>query len=277
MTDSTFRYRKYLLAGTYAAGYATSMILLNQAWYRDYPRASFHVFDDLPEWQQSDKAGHGLSAYLLSRYTYTASAWAGYRDRQSIWHGALFSTLYLGSIEFLDGYSCQWGFSWSDLAANLAGSSLFAIQQSCWHEQRFMIKYSYHSTSYPDLRPDLLGKTWPENLIKDYNGTTCWISGNPSSFFNNPIVPSWLNLAFGYSGSGMLGGRENPISYLGTTLPTEIRYRRFFLSPDLAFSKIKTRSPLLKTLFLLLDAVKVPMPALEFNHPQGFKFHALYF
>lgn len=54
-------------------------------------------------------------------------------------------------------------------------------------------------------------------------------------------------------------------------------YRQYYLSLDIDFRRIPTRRKGLKTLFFLLNTLKVPAPALEFNRKQGWKGHWLYF
>ncbi len=54
-----------------------------------------------------------------------------------------------------------------------------------------------------------------------------------------------------------------------------IPYRRFFISPDIDLEKIKTRSKFLRGTLKVLNAIKVPMPTLEFNEHKT-KFMWLY-
>src|SRR5687768_17519278 len=46
--------RIWLVTSANVALWAGSYIALNQAWYRDYPRSSFRLFDDMDEWNQMD-------------------------------------------------------------------------------------------------------------------------------------------------------------------------------------------------------------------------------
>jgi hypothetical protein len=135
-----------------------------------------------------------------------------------------------------------------------------------WHDQRIKLKWSFHTTKYAQYRTDLLGKNLAENVLKDYNGQTYWGSTNIKSFLSKDThIPAWLNLAVGYGADGMLGARTNPETYNGTSLPYFKRGRQLYLSADVDLSKIKTRSAFLKTLLNVLNFVKIPMPALEYN------------
>ncbi|MFZ4546324.1 MAG: hypothetical protein ACOYN4_02755, partial [Bacteroidales bacterium] len=49
--------RLNLFTTTVVVGYSATLVGLNYLWYADYPRSSFHTFNDIKEWQQIDKAG----------------------------------------------------------------------------------------------------------------------------------------------------------------------------------------------------------------------------
>ena len=54
------------------------------------------------------------------------------------------------------------------------------------------------------------------------------------------------------------------------------RYRQWYLSPDVDFTKIRTNKKGLKVLFFVLSAVKFPAPTLEFSNG-NFKGHWIVF
>ena len=122
------------------------------------------------------------------------------------------------------------------------------------------MKYSFHQTRFAEQRPDKLGNGLAEELLKDYNGQTYWLSANMNSFLNTDYLPDWLNLAFGYGAEGMLTGEPNDPQF-----PNQSRTRQYYLSLDMDLSKIKTKSHLLKTIFDVLNVIKVPFPTLELN------------
>ena len=136
------------IAGS-AAVWAASYIALDKAWYADQPRSSFHVFNDIKEWQQADKGGHIWSAYQMSRLTTEMWKWTGMKKNHAVWAGAASGIAYQSIIEIQDGFAPDWGFSWSDMAANVVGASAFASQELLWKEQRIQIKYSYHDAGHP--------------------------------------------------------------------------------------------------------------------------------
>jgi len=284
LDSDTFNYNRTraIILGESAA-ITTSMIGLYQLWYKDYPRTSFHSFDDSREWLQMDKVGHGMSAYALGYTNYKLLKWAGVKERPSNWIGGSVGLLFLSLVEVQDAYSAQWGFSWSDMAANLSGYLFFTLQQEIWKEQRIVLKYSYNHSPYQQYRPDLLGNRNFNALLKDYNGQTYWASCNISSFLKEESgFPKWLNLALGYSGYGMTGGNYNPI-YLdaqGLASHTFDRRRQFLLAPDIDLTKIPVKKQWLKDVLFALNFLKFPAPTIELNTGQGntkFKSYWLYF
>lgn len=271
-TAAFSKHRVKLVAALNVAAYAGTLVALNEAWYKGYPRTSFHVFDDSKEWLQVDKVGHAWSAYSLGKYSSDVWQWAGLPHKKAVWLGGLSGAGYLTVIELLDAHSARWGWSWADMAANVAGSGLFISQELLWKEQRIQFKFSSHKKSYDaSLKAranDLYGTSLPEKILKDYNGQAYWLSVNLKSFLSDSRLPEWLNISFGYGAEGMLGGFENKwTNDDGTTI---IRYdikrrRQFYLSPDIDLTKIKTNKKAVRTLLNVLNAIKFPAPAIEFS------------
>ena len=286
-TDSVnYKGRKWFAGGVTALGYGGSFIFLSQAWYDEYPKTSFHTFNDAGEWLQVDKVGHAWTAYQASRLTTNMWRWAGVENKKAMWYGTGSSLLYMLAIEYLDGRSAQWGWSWSDVAANFSGAALYVGQELGWREQRISFKFSSHYIDYeePDLEQranDLFGTSWAERLLKDYNAQTYWLSANIKSFFPRTKIPGWLNLSVGYGADGMFGGFEN-VAYSKTDGSVTFdrrdieRYRQWYLAPDVDFTKIRTKSKFLKSVFSALNVLKFPAPALEFSNG-SFKFKAIAF
>jgi len=284
VNNTVDRKKVWIVSGTQAAVWAGSFIALNQAWYADYPKSEFHFFNDWDEWQQMDKAGHVWSTYQISRLSADMWRWTGINRKKAAWLGGASGIAYLSIIEILDGFSDKWGFSTGDMLMNITGAGLFVSQDLLWQSQRIQMKMSYYPYDYPpDIRPrsdELFGTAGMERILKDYNSQTYWLSMNPSSFFPGSRIPKWLNISIGYNARLMLGGEENIwTNENGETVDrTDIeRYRRFFLSLDADLTRIRTRSKLLKTVFSLINMVKIPAPALEWNTKGEFRLHGLYF
>jgi uncharacterized protein YfiM (DUF2279 family) len=270
--DSLHRTRRnsVVLAQTTVA--TATLIGLNQLWYSDYPRSSFKIIDDSSEWLQMDKLGHVFSAYQLSSFGASTLNWAGVREKNQLLYGSILSLGFLTAVEVMDGFSEQWGFSWTDMVANAAGTGLYVGQELLWDEQRILLKYSFHRTQFAQQRPDKLGNSLAEEFLKDYNGQTYWLSANINSFLKIDGIPNWLNLAFGYGADGMLTGDPNDPLFLNQN-----RTRQYYLSLDIDLSRIKTNSNLLKTVFSVFNLIKVPFPVLKLNSNGSVKMHYLYF
>lgn len=251
------------------AGLAGTMVLLDQAWYAGYDRAPMHTFDDSREWLQMDKGGHVFNTYQLGRVGHAMVARCGTSNKKATWIGGGIGWVFLAGIEVLDGTSDAWGFSWSDMAANTVGAGLFIGQQLAWDEQRIQVKLSSHPTGYAQLRPDLLGSGFAEELLKDYNGHTFWFSANLRSFMPESRLPRWLNVAVGYGAEGMVSAHAPPGG--------DGRYRQFYLSPDVDLTRIRTRSKFLRTTLFLLNGFKFPLPALELQEGGRLRGHWVYF
>jgi uncharacterized protein YfiM (DUF2279 family) len=265
--------RKVSVELGYSVAYAGSMTILYQAWYKNYPQTSFHWFNDNAEWLQMDKAGHAFTSFQLARANTKALQWAGYNKQQSEIYGTISSLLTMCSIEGFDGFSANWGASYGDIIANTSGAALFFTQNYFFHKSPFFIKYSFHFTDYPAVRPDELGKTKIEQLLKDYNGQTYWLSINIHDLFSS-FKPHWLNLAIGYSATDMISARFQPIRGCVGNLYSP--RRQFFLSLDIAPSKINIRQRWLKTLLKTFEIIKIPFPALEYSAKHVY-FHGVYF
>ncbi len=298
--DSLNKTRFWVLNSGIAASYTGTMVALSTAWYADYPRDKFHFFNDYGEWLDIDKSGHFFSAYFESKWTKHLYQWTGMDDRKSAYMGAAGGMLFQGGIEILDGFSSEWGFSWWDIAFNAAGSGTFLGQELLWQEQRIHLKLSAHlpkydtnpiqafnseaTTTVKDRAAELYGTSPASVMLKEYNGLTLWASGNIHAFIQkeDSRFPKWLNIAFGYSAENVFSGFNNQwVDDDGNLfiLDPEVypRYRQFIIAPDVDFTRIPTKSRGLKIFFGLLNVIKIPSPAIEFNTRGKLRFYPLYF
>lgn len=281
--DSTPRFKTYpynkkrvqMVAIANVAAYTGSMIALDALWYQNHPRSSFHFFNDNDEWLQMDKAGHVYSAYVASNASMEMWRWTGLNRKQRIWLGGLGGVAYQSIIEILDGFSAEYGFSAGDFAANVLGSALFVSQELAWDEQKIKFKFSFQNKMYPTQElqkraEKLYGESQIERFLKDYNGQSYWISGNIHSFAPSLNLPEWLNIAVGYGAEGMFGGTQNIALDKDGNLTFDQRdikrYRQWFISPDIDFTRIKTNKSGVKVLLFVLNSFKLPAPGLELSN-----------
>lgn len=273
-SDSLDISRRNTVIITEASLASLTLIGLDQLWYADFPRSKFKTINDTNEWLQMDKLGHVFSSYQLGKVGANALNWAGVRKNDQLLYGATLGFGFLTAVEIFDGYSEEWGFSWSDMVANGLGTGLYVGQELLWDEQRITMKYSFHQTRFANLRPDKLGDGLLEESLKDYNGQTYWLSVNVHSFAKNSKIPKWINVAIGYGADGMLTGKNENVNNF---ILAQDRYRQWYLSLDVDLSRIQTNSRLLRTLFDVFNVIKLPFPAIEFNSKNGIKLHYIYF
>jgi len=272
--DSTLRQpdkkkiNRFIIAGGLA--YGTAMIALNELWYKNDPRVKFHFFNDNEEWYKLDKMGHSLSSYHISEISYTAFERAGYTREKALVAAGLTSFLLMTPIEWLDGYSPAYGASLGDIAANTIGFTVFMTQTLIFKKQLLNIKYGFWPSPYASLRPSVLGKSIPEQMLKDYNGQTFWLSIDLHEAISDKI-PHWLNLGIGYGANEMVHAREQ------TNLDNGYySYRQWYLSIDPDFSHVRTKNKLLKAGIGFLKIIRIPAPSLEFSQ-KSLKWHWLSF
>jgi len=293
-TSEVNKKRRNLMLSLGGATYTVGSFALYKTWYEDYPRSSFHFYNDSREWRGMDKAGHLYSTYSQSKLCYQGWRWAGQSEQTAIWSGFACGLIFQSTIEVMDGFSEEWGFSWTDMGANLLGGGLFVGQQKAWGEQRILIKNSSSPKSYDffengseqqnllDNRIQrLYGSGYLQNWLKDYNGQTVWLSANMRSFFPKLPVPEWLNLSLGYGAENMIGGYSNQWrdNDKEIVIDSELypRYSQFYISLDADLSKVHTRSPFVRTLLDVLNVLKMPFSAIEINTRGEVKFHLLHF
>lgn len=269
------------------AAFTGMMIYLNSIWYEQYDRTGFHFYDDSDEWLQIDKIGHAWTSYHGGRWGKALLQWSGVEEKKASVYGAPLGFVFLTGVEAMDGFSEGWGFSATDMLANTGGVGLFLGQELLWQEQRIIFKYSLEPVDYfehPEVQQrvqDIYG-TGLQELFKDYNAQTYWLSISPSKFMKESSqFPKWLAVSVGYSADGMLGGRTNYWCDNPDIKPEDCpllqridfsdevdRNRQLFLSLDIDLEQIDTNSELLKTLFGVVNMIKIPAPAIEVTDGQ---------
>lgn len=247
--------------------YTGAMIGLNSVWYSQYDKQSFRFFNDWPEWNQMDKLGHVYSSFQLSSIGSRALQWSGVSKKKSDVAGTITSFAIMSSIEILDGFSSGYGASASDWAANAVGSGFYLGQNLLWNEVRIYPKYSFHRTEFAKQRPGTLGNGLLEEMIKDYNGQTIWLSVDVDKFLK---FPKWLNIAVGYGAESMIYANDGQNIEQGL-----YPYRQLYLSLDFDLTGIKSRSKVVNTLIYFANMIKLPAPAIEFSQgkPKGYLFY----
>lgn len=272
-TDSLNKKRlKTLIIGG-SSFYVASMTGLYFLWYANGEQQPFQFFDDNAQWKQVDKVGHFYSNYHYNLGALQAFRWTGMEEKKARLWSTVTSIGIMTSIEVFDGFSAEFGASWGDFVANTGGALFLLGQYALWDEVRLHPKFSFHQTSFAGQRPDVLGSGLNEEILKDYNGQTYWLSVDMDKFLPQKKFPKWLNIAFGYGAENMLYARDNENRELAQITP----FRQYYLGLDWDLTAIKTKSKFLKTVLYFANMIRLPAPALEYNSKGEWKWHALYF
>lgn len=271
------RKKLYTVVAVESIYYGGSMLVLQNAWYKDRPTVPLHFFNDNRGYLQVDKFGHAFGSYAESYIGYHWLKKIGLSKTNALLLGGTMGFILQTPIEIMDGIHEGWGFSWGDITANAAGSALVIGQELLFKEQIIKYKFSYAESSYSSRDNDYLGKTSLDRLLKDYNGHTYWLSMPVNKLAFSNRIPDWLNIAVGYGANGMFGEFENITEYNGFPIAPTERYRQYLLSLDIDWTRIKTRSKFLKILFTGMTFVKLPFPAIEFTSKGTTKGYLLYY
>ena len=272
--DKKTIYTAAALTGVYYTG---SILILNHTWYNDRKRVPFHFYNDNSAYLQVDKFGHMFGSYVYSYIGYNALLRFGATREEALIFGSSLGFMLQLPVEIMDGLHEGYGFSWGDIAANAIGSALVAGQELLFGEQVVKYKFSYWESDYSRYANGYLGETTLQRILEDYNGHTYWFSVPVNEICRKATLPDWFSIALGYGANGMYGEFENITSYNGVEIPQTQRYRQLLLSADVDWTRIKTESRFLKTLFTLMTFVKLPFPALEYNSKGEFKTYWMYY
>jgi uncharacterized protein YfiM (DUF2279 family) len=265
-SSTSFSKKRMALVGASEIGIAAAAdIGVWNFWYKKQKTTTLHTFDDAKEWGGMDKLGHAFTANKITGFSTKLAHWSGCKPWKARAYGFGVAFAYQTSVELMDGFSQDYGFSWTDILANTSGSTLYVVQDWIWQEQRVLLKLTYSPSKYAAFRPNILGSTFSERLFKDYNGQTYWISANIKSFLTpESKFPKWINVAVGHGMDQKLFGFENHALLIknGETYIFNARHQ-WYLSLDIDFSRIKTNKIWLKKVLTALNLIKIPFPALR--------------
>ena len=260
------------LIGIESGFYIGGLSYLQYIWYKDKERVPFHYYNDNKGWLQMDKYGHALTAYKESYSGYYGLRRAGVKKRNALIFGGPLGFFLQAPIEVFDGLYAGWGFSWGDIIANTSGSLLLVGQELLYNDQIIKLKMSYQRSKMAELKPWYLGENQLQSFFYDYNGHTYWLSANLNKIIPYEKIPNWLNIAVGCSGENMFSDFENSGDFKSYE-----RYRQYYLSLDIDWTKIPTKYKFVRVLLDALMVVKIPFPALEISSPHGVRFKPIYF
>ncbi|WKV11981.1 DUF2279 domain-containing protein [Marivirga harenae] len=265
---NTNKIRKIIL--TESAVYTAGMTGLGLLWYKDTEAQSFQFFNDNKQWLQMDKIGHAYTAFHLTNINYQLFKASGMTPQKAMLYSSLSSTAMMLPIEIFDGFSAAYGASWGDALSNTIGA-LLPYQQFLFDQTYIYPKFSFSASPYAHLRPNTLGSNFIEQVIKDYNGQTYWLSTDFNIFSKKNKFPAWLQFSIGYSGNEMVYG--SPIDNSKNGFEAN---RQWLLSLDINTSKIEVEQRWLEIMLRIINKVKIPFPTIEWQG-KNVVLHPLYF
>lgn len=269
---NVMRRKLWIAAGVTTAAYGGTLTWLSKEWYSNYDRSAFHWFNDNNEWLQLDKCGHAYTAYQESAFAIRGLQRMGLPHKKAVLMGGLTGFILQSPIEILDGYSAAWGASWGDLTANAAGSLIATASAYYGVDDKVFLKFSWVPTNESKIRPNVLGSSFPEQVLKNYNGQTYWLSFHPSLLTSTlKKWPKWLNLCVGYGARGMVGANSNQFYVMREWQNYAYiqRSRQFYFSLDLNLRAFHPKRAWARTALDLVNLIRIPLPALAYDRVQG--------
>lgn len=234
--------------------------------------AEFKIMEDGPYALYADKAGHFFGGYFVSYMYSELFASSGISWELSNILGAAVGLTYQSYVEILDGYGANFGFSPSDMYANVLGSGFFLAQHYVPFLQNFTPKFMY-------IPADAHGQVKRQPhfaFIDDYSSHTMWMSVNVHNLLGedyNQYWPKWLQLSFGYAVRNLCDPLD-PNSDCSKSYPaTKNVYgdRKFVVALDYNLVEIipELGEPF-DWLVQSLNYIKLPSPAIEFGEQTKF-------
>ncbi len=239
--DSTQKLNKFkiaLISSSVPIVTASVFIYMQHAWWKDtmqvlgVPKQKFH-FDDTKELKYAlclDKGGHFWSTQFASTVFGDLLKWAGMPNHKAAWYGAGFAVLTSGIVEIKDGFAPWWGFSLTDMSANILGS-LFPVLKA-YHPfyKNFNVKWSWdfvHKSYWSTLQHNK-GKIF----MDDYERHTYWLCTNINGVAPvkwKKYIPGFLSFDIGVSAENLDGkgaGKHELFLAFGLDL-SKITFKKF--------------------------------------------------
>ncbi|MEZ0485755.1 hypothetical protein [Fibrella aquatica] len=257
LARSTRRMRTGLLLGSSVLSLGATYVYLENKWWSE-GYTNFHLDDgrDFRYASNVDKLGHLLGGIFTADVYYGGFRWAGVAQRRAEWYAVGAATFVQLSIEFKDGFSPRYGFSWADVALGTLGGFWPMLQNrsAFFRDSQFKLSYWQRTNKYFDHRGI---KTQPFS-IDDYINQTYWFSFSPKHLFGRKMKqqwPDWLQFSVGM---GLDANTWSP------TRNGEGGLWDIYLAPDIDLLKLfKPKKPWVRSVLHVMNYIKVPMPTLQ--------------
>ncbi|MFY8161113.1 MAG: DUF2279 domain-containing protein [Candidatus Kapaibacteriota bacterium] len=161
-------------------------------------RIPFRIVEDGAYGLYSDKPGHVIGSYYTANTLTDALIISGVDWESSVITSGILGLAYMSYIEVLDGYGKGFGFSPSDMYANIFGAGLYVAQYYSPFLQNITPKYTYFPSNWFGQR-----KRQPHDFfIDDYSSQTLWLTFNMHNMLPESLAnywPDWLDVSLGYA------------------------------------------------------------------------------
>jgi Predicted periplasmic lipoprotein (DUF2279) len=248
----------YAIVGSSIVGFSGVYLYLKQAWWKDNGQ-TFH-FDRGRDWKYAsglDKMAHFTGGLIVSDAYFDACKGLKLSEKQAAWWGFGVGTFVQVLIEYKDGFSANYGFSYGDILAGSIGALQPLLRQKSAFFRNTDFKFSYwqRSARYFEHR----GLKITPFHTDDYLNQTYWMSTSLRYLTGNRYekIPDWLNLALGW-GNEAESWDTNP-NNPGTGAKPE-----FYLALDVNLLKlIKPKRKFWIQTLKRINYLKFPMPTLQ--------------
>lgn len=228
---------------------------------------------DFKSYMQMDMARHMFGSYWGSKLAYDQYRNCGVNKNVALIVGGSYGFLLHSPKEYFDARYLMG--SKADLFSNFIGSAFFVTQELLFKEQPVLMKVSYFPSD--NIESKWYGIFNISQAPLDYNAYTFWLSVGIKDAFKFEKIPAWLDLSFGYGVDEVLGEFRNPAFPAKHQYSEYLRTRQYLFSLDIDLSEINTRYQWLNKVFDVVNIIKFPFPAVEYNKNEGLVFHYLYF
>jgi hypothetical protein len=174
--DSGFPWRKAGSVAIVGGVYGTAWTWVSAAWWTRKAASKGFIFLDEGAFGLdtyaggSDKLGHYYANYLMNRGFAGILEWGGFTRTGSIVWSTLLTTAFFSAVEVKDAYHFNYGFSASDVIANLSGQgTALALMLVPELDRAVSVKIQYFPSNdfFHALSTD-----GPLNTPEDYSGQT---------------------------------------------------------------------------------------------------------
>jgi len=185
--------RKIISTGIVGGVLAGSLVSSYYDWWKDSAEP-FHFVSEGSFNDYSlgiDKVGHAYTSYFYFHTFRNTMLWGGYSPSAAFWWAAGTSAFFAVSIEIGDGFS-PYGFSFEDLAFNMAGLGYGMLQVEIPFLQNIDFKWSYVPSE---------GYTWPPHFTDHYDAHLYWLTFDMHNLLPSGVGknwPAWLQLGLAY-------------------------------------------------------------------------------